>query len=783
MSKILDIEKAKKKEEENKMKIEEAKKNMEEAKKKLEKEMITGIIEYLKNGTEPHNTPESYMNSHTIVYNMADKGEEHCDQLLDYHNKVIERFIEFCYKDISQESNILLIDTFIKNTEKINFLIYWMKRIFTYLDKHYSTNKMNKSLSKISMKLYKAKFFVPLENKIYKEVNKLIKDDRNGNIESRPKIKAVLNIIDNLDLFSPDIDKYNYKILWIAEKGTECKNLREFGDRWYNGTFSEETTKFAKEKANSDIDSLSAYEYILSQLKYLNEENDRKSDYINANYHNEIDKINRKYLIGENAKELANMDTGISYMFTNKRDDELKKAYELISLHPESLQAIIDAFQPYIRKRGEEISQNKEISKDPKKFIPQLISLKKEMDNLVQDCFNNNPIFQDAKNKAFSTFMNKEFYAKQLSNYTDFCMKIGFKGKSEEEVENILNEILDLFKCLNTKLTFQIEANKKMSDRLIKGSSVSTNHEKKLISKLRQEQGVSYVSKMSQMMNDLDKNKKEIDEYKTLDHRGVPNGIKFNVQVISQSGWEISKKSMEKIEIPKFLSFCVEDFENFYLKKHTGQKLIWCFGLSKVEIQYLCFKNKNISTSTLPQFLTLLQLEKYQSLTLAKISEILGCHINTILTDISGLVYNPSFNPKGVKEKGLILGNFDDVNKDFKETDEISFNKNFTFARQKFQTLPLIVRKSAVEEKETELEEAQITKRYQDNILQATLTRIMKSRIGQKTTHVWLINEASKQIDLFRAQPQQIKENIEKLIEKNIMKREEKDRTSYEYIA
>ena len=47
----------------------------------------------------------------------------------------------------------------------------------------------------------------------------------------------------------------------------------------------------------------------------------------------------------------------------------------------------------------------------------------------------------------------------------------------------------------------------------------------------------------------------------------------------------------------------------------------------------------------------------------------------------------------------------------------------------------------------------------------------MKSRIGQTTTHVWLINEASKQIDLFRAQPQQIKENIEKLIEKNIIKR------------
>ena len=92
-------------------------------------------------------------------------------------------------------------------------------------------------------------------------------------------------------------------------------------------------------------------------------------------------------------------------------------------------------------------------------------------------------------------------------------------------------------------------------------------------------------------------------------------------------------------------------------------------------------------------------------------------------------------------------------------------------------------KKSAAEVRENELEEAQITKRYQDNILQATLTRIMKSRIGQTTTHVWLINEASKQIDLFKAQPQQIKENIEKLIEKNIIKRSDKNKSCYDYIA
>ena len=284
-------------------------------------------------------------------------------------------------------------------------------------------------------------------------------------------------------------------------------------------------------------------------------------------------------------------------------------------------------------------------------------------------------------------------------------------------------------------------------------------------------------------MNDLEKNKKEIDAYKSSSSKGTPNGIKFNIQVISQSAWEISKKSMEKIELPKFLSFCIEDFEKFYLKKHSGQKLIWCLGLSKIEVQFLFLKNKNICISTLPQILTLLQLEKYEKLTIKQVSEFLGCNVNTILTDIHGLVFNQSYNPKGLPENGVILGTFNAKTKDFKETDEININKNFTVARQKFSTIPLAIKKTAAEVKESEIEEANITKRYQDNILQATLTRIMKSRIGQTTTHVWLINEASKQIDLFKAQPQQIKENIEKLIEKSIIKRSDKNRTCYEYIA
>ena len=755
-------------------------KDIKVAKKKLEKEMIKGILEYLKNGTFPNNSPNSYMNAYTIVQNLADSGDNESEALFNYHNSTIQKYIEDCYKTISKESTNQLIDSVIKYTEKINFLIYWMNRIFTYLDRFYTKAKSKNTLSQNSIRLYRDHFFDPISQEVYTEVNKLIKEDRNCNLESRPKIKIILKILFDIDLNNPKIMKENNKISWYQE-GAEPRETKHQND-WFE-KFKNETKRFAEEKGKADIHSMSAPEYITSQLKYLDEETERQVEYINSKYWGNINSINYQLLIGDNASELAKMDTGIPYMFINKRNDELKKAFQLFNYFPKSLEQITNSFMPYIKKRGEEINENKEITKDPKKFIPELIKLKKEMDDLVTNCFENHTLFQDKKNKAFSGFMNKDIYAKQLSNFTDFCMRSGFKGKSQEEIENTLNEIIGLFKCINSKLLFQTETNKKMSDRLIKAVSLSTNIEKNFISKLKQESGVTYVSKMMEMMNDLEKNKKEIDAYKLSSSKGTPNGIKFNIQVISQSAWENSKKNIEKMELHKFLFTSKDKLEKIYINKHSGHKLIWCFGLSKMEVQFLFLKNRNICICTLPQLLTLLELEKNDNITIKEISERLGCAANTILTDIHGLVFNPSYNPQGQPEKGVILGTYDKEKKEFKESDQISINRNFVVPRQKFQTLPLPIKKTAAEVKEAELEETQIMKKYQDNILQATLTRIMKSRIGQTTTHVWLISEAAKQIDLFKAQPQQIKENIEKLIEKSIIKRNEKNRTCYEYIA
>ena len=757
-------------------------KEIKKGKKMIQKEIIDNILNYLTKGIFPNNKPESFMNAYTIVSGLCDMGDKQAKELLEYHKQTIQNYIFDCKKILKNQSANTLIDEFLVYTEKINILIQWMCKIFSYIDMHYN-KKEKQTLPKISMDLYKSAFFEDFKNDIFIEVNKLIKDDRNGNTESRPKIKRVLRILKDLDLEKPKIMKENNKISWVGDNNTGEKSKPDVQDLWFNDYFSKDTWSFAEAKANNDIRSMSAPEYVESQLKYLDEEQERKSEYINPIYHQRIDALNHLYLIGKVQKELSEMDTGVKNMLETKKETQLTNLYNLFVLYPESLQQISVIFDPYIRNRGKILYDNKELAKDPKKFIPELISLKKEMDILVEKCFSNDPLFQDVKNKSFSLFMKKDYYAKQLSNYIDHCMRIGFKGKSPEEIENTLNDIISLFKCLSSKLVFQTESNKKMSERLIKKVSLSNLAEQSFISKLKQEQGVTYVNKMQEMMSDLEKNKKETESYKSLSHKGMPNNIRLDITVVSQSAWEISNKNMEKIELPKFLETCLNDFERFYINKHQGQKLIWCLGLSKVEIQYLYLHSKNISISTLPQLLSLLILEQNGQQTLGEIAGRLGCSVDTVITDIHGLVYNPNFNPHGDPNKGIIVGTFNAQTKEFKESDTIEINKNFVISKIKFNTLPLPQKKTQEQVKLQEVEEAKIIRKYQENIIQATVTRIMKSRIGQPTSHVWLVGETSKQIDLFKAQPQQIKENIEKLIEKNVIKRSDADRTCYEYIA
>ena len=142
----------------------------------LEKEIINGILDYLRSGIFPNNDPSSYMNAYTTVNKTVDEDNNtQNEHLFNYHNRIIQEYIEDCCNLVKKESKSQFIDSFIKLTEKINFLIYSMNRIFTHLDRLYTKYAKKNTLSQNAISLYRQYFFDPLQSDVYIEVNKLIK--------------------------------------------------------------------------------------------------------------------------------------------------------------------------------------------------------------------------------------------------------------------------------------------------------------------------------------------------------------------------------------------------------------------------------------------------------------------------------------------------------------------------------------------------------------------------------------------------------------------------------
>ena len=66
--------------------------------------------------------------------------------------------------------------------------------------------------------------------------------------------------------------------------------------------------------------------------------------------------------------------------------------------------------------------------------------------------------------------------------------------------------------------------------------------------------------------------------------------------------------------------------------------------------------------------------------------------------------------------------------------------------------------------------------------MEAKIVRIMKSR--KTLTHVQLVQEVSQQLmPIFQPDPRAIKQRIESLIQRDYMKRDEENISTYHYVA
>ena len=316
------------------------------------------------------------------------------------------------------------IDGIINLTDKINYIIYYLQRLFISLDRFFTRAPGRCSLCCSSISHYEAEFFLPFKEKLYEKLNKLIRDDRNGYIESRNKIKKILEIINYLDFSEAKIIINENREITILLDGYNAVDKKLRKKEWIENYFMKETIKYLEEKVKNDMKNLSINDYIDTQLKYLKEENERKQLYIYPQFHEQLDKLNYFYLIGNNSKELLNKSIGNSVNIDDLKKSELKKIYQFLKLYPESLSDISPIFKRFINEKFEAIFQNNNLLENPQKIIDEIKEIKEKLNLFIDQCFDNAQKFKSDINDLFKSYLMENQNEENHSKITEIIQNL-----------------------------------------------------------------------------------------------------------------------------------------------------------------------------------------------------------------------------------------------------------------------------------------------------------------------------------------------------------------------
>lgn len=161
------------------------------------------------------------------------------------------------------------------------------------------------------------------------------------------------------------------------------------------------------------------------------------------------------------------------------------------------------------------------------------------------------------------------------AKFVDCKLRAGNKEATEEELERLLDKIMVLFRFIHGKDVFEAFYKKDLAKRLLVGKSASVDAEKSMLSKLKQECGGGFTSKLEGMFKDMELSKDINVAFKQYVCNSVKDMVTLDMTVnILTMGYWPTYTPMD-VTIPEQMVQFQDIFNKFYLSKHSGRKLQW----------------------------------------------------------------------------------------------------------------------------------------------------------------------------------------------------------------
>ncbi|KAG6529241.1 hypothetical protein ZIOFF_011437 [Zingiber officinale] len=401
-------------------------------------------------------------------------------------------------------------------------------------------------------------------------------------------------------------------------------------------------------------------------------------------------------------------------------------------------------------------------------FVRKIIELHDKYLAYVNDCFQNHSLFHKALKEAFEVFCNKgvagSSSAELLATFCDNILKKGGTEKlSDEAIEETLEKVVKLLAYISDKDLFAEFYRKKLARRLLFDKSANDDHERSILTKLKQQCGGQFTSKMEGMVTDLTlarENQSSFEEYLNTNSQANP-GIDLTVTVLTTGFWP-SYKSFD-LNLPVEMVKCVEVFREFYQTKTKHRKLTWIYSLGTCNI------NGKFEPKTMELIVTTYQaaaLLLFNASDRLSYQEIMA-QLNLGDDDVIRLLHSLSC------AKYKIL-NKEPNTKSISSNDVFEFNSKFTDKMRRIK-IPL----PPVDEKKKVIEDVDKDRRY---AIDASIVRIMKSR--KVLGHQQLVMECVEQLGrMFKPDFKAIKKRIEDLITRDYLERDKDNPNIFRYLA
>ncbi|KAI3604461.1 ubiquitin ligase scf complex subunit cullin [Moniliophthora roreri] len=640
----------------------------------------------------------------------------------------------------------------------------------------------------------------------------------------RPPIKehlitAILNQV--------EFEREGYMINRSAVKGCVevFLSLEEQGSSVYKRELEpvilEESAKFYRNLAQNLLDTCDAPQYLeRAEERFMSEES-RTHYYLSRQTAVPLQQILLNHLLSAHLEPIISMpNSGLDPMIDNDRIEDLARLYKLYTLVPQGLPCLKKALKKSIAWRGKDINQSslggevtQEASEDidrvkdtakatakaksfssgaqtlasALKWVQDVLDLKDKFDRVWKESFQGDRELEGALNEvriilfplitiaheerqAFGAFINSNDKSSEfISLFIDDHLKRGLKGKTDADVDIVLEKTITVFRYLTEKDVFERYYKSHLAKRLLLGRSVSDDAERGMLAKLKIECGYQFTQKLEGMFHDMKISADHMEEYKQKVALYPPTPVEISVIVMTSTFWPMTH-SASPCNLPDQLLKATQSFEQFYLKKHTGRRLTWQLSLGNADVR-VAFKNKkydlNVATFALVILLLFEDLDDEGFLTYEEIKQATSIEDSDLQRHLQSLAC----------AKYKVLKKHP-PGRDVLPTDSFSFNFGFTANLQKIKISTVSSKVESGEERKETRDRIDEERRHQT---EACIVRIMKDR--KHMTHNDLINEVTRLLSSrFQPNPLIIKKRIEGLIDREYLERCE-DRKSYNYLA